>query len=121
VVREAPPERAQRVGGIAGAEPGLDIGDPEPGVQGQAAGAGQALGEGRHAARLLERVLRRDQPPHLVEAEPAQGLETDPVMALMGRIERAAEQPDPEAGLDGRDDGRGQAQPGLSEGVPLTA
>jgi hypothetical protein len=120
-VRKAPPERAERVGGIAGAEQGLDVGDPEAGVARQPARAGQALGKGRHALLLLERILGRDQPPDLVEAEPAQRLQADLEMTLMGRIERAAQQPDLEAGADGRDDGRGQAQPGLSDRVPLTA
>jgi hypothetical protein len=42
----------------------------------------------------FQRVLRRDEPPDFVELDAAQRLAADMEMALMGRIERAAEQPD---------------------------
>src|SRR4029453_8714804 len=53
-------------------------------------GGGQRL----HAVVGLERVLRRDQPPDFVQAEPLQRLEADMAMALVRGIERAAQKAD---------------------------
>src|SRR5260221_13277835 len=83
-----------RTRGVAGAEPRLDVGDLDARILRQRRGRGEALGERRHAAHRLQWVLRRDQPPHLIEREPSQRLAADMEMAAMGRIERAAEEPD---------------------------
>ena len=56
--------------------------------------AGDAGRQRLHAVVGLERVLRRDQPPHLVEPEPLQRLEADMAMALVRGIERAAQKAD---------------------------
>jgi hypothetical protein len=56
--------------------------------------AGDALAQRAHAGRGLERILRRDQPPDFIKAEALQRLAADMQMALMRRIERAAEQAD---------------------------
>ena len=41
---------------------------------------------------VFQRIARGDQPPHPVEIEPAQRFEADLAVAVMGGIERAAEQ-----------------------------
>src|SRR6185437_14293042 len=62
-----------------------------------AAGRGQALGEGRHALHGLQRILRRDQPPDIVEPEPLERQAAEMQMAGMRRVEGAAEQADARA------------------------
>ena len=53
-----------------------------------------ALGKRRQLARVLQRIAGRDDPPELVERQPAQRDLGDQRMAGMRRVERAAEQPD---------------------------
>ena len=48
----------------------------------------------RHAGDGLQWVLRRDQPPHLVEIEPFEGGQAQMQMTGVSRVERAAKQPD---------------------------
>ena len=107
VVRPHQPDKARigcplrqlpdRVGGVAGAELGLDVGDMDRGMMRHIAGTLHALGKRRHALHGLERVLRRYEPPHLVQFKPAHGHQADMPVALMGRVERAAEQADAQA------------------------
>src|SRR5882757_2031165 len=72
---KAPGQPPQRGGGVAGPEPRLEIGDLEAGVAGDGPGPGQPVAERRHPGHRLERVLRADQPPDLVEPEPRQSLQ----------------------------------------------
>ena len=102
MARKAPGQPPERGGGVAGAEPRLEIGDLEAGMTGDGLRPGQPLPERRHAVNRLQRVLRADQPPDLVEPEARQGLQADLAMALVGRVERPAEQPDAPAGTAGR-------------------
>jgi hypothetical protein len=92
---EAAPQFFQRVGRIARAEPRLDAGDLDAGVVGDLGGKRHALGERRHAGLVLQRILRRDEPPDLVEIEEMERQEADMPMPAMSGVERAAEQPDP--------------------------
>jgi hypothetical protein len=87
-------QRRNGVGGVAGAEPRFEVEDPDPRVAGQAGCLGAALLEAGHAALRLQRVLRRDQPPDLVEIEALQRFETDVAVTGMGRVEGAAEEAD---------------------------
>lgn len=64
-------------------------------MPGAGAGAGQALGQRRHPGGRLERVLRRDQPPDLVEGQTPQGLAAELQVPLVGRVEGATQQADP--------------------------
>ena len=57
----------------------------------------QAFFVRRHAALGFKRILRRYQPPQLIQSELFDGLETDMQMARMRRVEGAAEQADPAA------------------------
>ena len=80
--------------GGARAELLLEIGDDEARVARDLAGYLQALVIVAIAVGLLQRVLRRDQPPDPVETKPLQRVEGNGAMTVMRRIERAAEQAD---------------------------
>jgi hypothetical protein len=88
---KTPAECVQGFGSITGAELRLQIGDPDPRMTGQPRRTGQARGPGRHAVRRLQRVLRTDQPPHLVEGQGLHRLKTGVTMPLMRRVERSAQ------------------------------
>ncbi len=66
--------RPQRIDGVDGAEPAFDVGDAHPPVRRDAARRGESPFERGHLRRALQRVLRRDQPPHLVQRQPLQRL-----------------------------------------------
>jgi hypothetical protein len=84
----------ERVGSEMRAESRLEIEDADARITGDARRHGDALFKGPHAGGGLQRILRRDQPPDLVETKALQRLAADVQMALMRRVERAAEQPD---------------------------
>ena len=71
--REAPAQRPQRVGGVGRcrAAPRCRVTRMRRSAAATAVRLAQALLERRHAGRGLQRVLRRHQPPDLVELEPA--------------------------------------------------
>ena len=93
--RPATLKRRQRVGGEMRPESLLEIEHADAPIgRGQCLGAGETIGKLAHAGDRLQRILRRHQPPDLVEAEPLQRLAADMEMALMRRVERAAEQAD---------------------------
>src|SRR5262249_4971141 len=71
----------------------------------------------RHAAHRLQRVLRRDQPPDLVEVELLQGELADMKMPAMRRVERAAEEADPPRAAPGEEAGAGEE--GVAQVAPL--
>lgn len=76
------------------AKAALERHDLEPRVSRDGGGTRQPLLQARHAIAALQRVLRAHQPPDLVQSQTLQGLDADMAVALMGRIERAAQQPD---------------------------
>lgn len=92
---EAPLERGHGIDRIAGAQNRLHRGDPNPPIPDQRLGVTLSGGECGHAVVGFERVLRGNQPPDAVKPQPVQRLTADLHMALMGRIERAAEQAHP--------------------------
>src|SRR6185312_8977320 len=79
---------------IARAEPRLDVEHADAAIAGKLARRGETLGQGCHAAHRLQRVLRRHQPPDLVEVEALQRLAADMEMAFMRRVEGPAEKAD---------------------------
>jgi len=85
------------IDGEDGAEISFDIGYDEPRIIGNGAGGLHALGKRRHTIRCFQRILRRHHPPDLVEGEPVEGDTGDVPVAVVGGIERAAEQPDARA------------------------
>ena len=87
--------------GFAGCvdKPGLDIRYANPPVSGgERGGIAQALLEGRHVVPRFQRVLRRDQPPDLVQPKQRECRKADLAMPLMRRIERPAQQADAAGG-----------------------
>src|SRR3954453_15098290 len=85
--RKTPAQDLERVGGIGcRAEPGLDVGDPDTAVGGgDCRGMAQALVARGPADVRAQRVLRRPQPPDLIEIEPAQRQSADMQMPAMRR------------------------------------
>jgi hypothetical protein len=70
-------QSAQRVGGILRAELRFGVGNVNTRVRRRdLLGGVQPALVARHAVRVLERVLRRNQPPHLVQRQQLQGLLT---------------------------------------------
>lgn len=57
----------------------------------------EALCERCHASDVFQRILRRDQPPDLVEPELRQRQAADRAMAFVGRVEGAAQKSDAKA------------------------
>ena len=94
VARKAAGQRGERIGGIAGAEPALDVGDADAPVPGDGARAVEPARQLGHSGAGFQRVLRRHQPPHLVEREALERQERDVAVPVMRRIERPAEQTD---------------------------
>ena len=52
--------------------------------------------------RAFQRVLRRDEPPDPIQLQALQGIERHHVVAMVGRVERAAKQADALALAEGR-------------------
>jgi hypothetical protein len=76
------------------AKPRFEIEHLDAGMPGEASRDVDTPLEGGHAARRLQRVLRRHQPPDRVEIEALQRFEADVTVAFMGGVEGAAEQAD---------------------------
>ena len=84
------------------AEFALDIADDEAWMSRDAPYCLQSFFVIGIVAGILQRVLRRDEPPHPIELEPLQRIKRHGDMAAMRRVERAAEQPDALPGAEGR-------------------
>ena len=63
-------------------------------MAGNELGATKACCEWSHAIFRLERILRRHQPPYLVQFQELDGKQADVKMTLVGRIERAPQEAD---------------------------
>lgn len=94
VIRIEPRQLGERVGGIAGLHPLLDRGGTDRRMPRHRPRRCHARLERRHAGLVLERIAGRDHPPHFVQIERAQGMERQPPMPAMRRIERAPEKSD---------------------------
>ena len=93
----------------------FDVGDDEARVLRHGAGIGDARGIFSGFRGVLQRVLRRDEPPHPVELQPLQRVERHHVVAAMGGIEGPAKEADPLAIAEGR-----RADHGLIWPLPRT-
>ena len=91
-------QHLQRIYRVEGAGSRLDIEDPDVRMAGDRPRRLEPIGVRCHSLLRLQRILQRDQPPHLVELQETQRQKADVAMAFVCRVERAAEQPDPEAG-----------------------
>jgi hypothetical protein len=92
--REAFLQGRQSIRRVTAAERGLDIRNPDMRMLRDGGGLRQPFRERRHARDRLQRVLRRDQPPDLVQVQMLQRQIADVQMAAMGRVERPAQQAD---------------------------
>src|SRR5207248_3821071 len=88
-------EPAYGVDGETGALALLEIAGADSRLVGHAFRRGQPGFEGRHVLRsLLQRIARRNQPPHLIQPERAERLQADVAAPAVGGVERAAEETD---------------------------
>src|SRR5262245_10617774 len=104
-------EIADRLVGVMHADLGLEARDIDARVARQRARRRDTLGKRAQAARILERIARRHQPPDAVEAESAHADQAGGAMRLMRRIEGAAEQADAHAASVRRQNGHGLVWP----------
>ena len=86
---QARQQAGQRLGRIGRAELGLDAGDPDARMAGDGLGGGDAAGEVVGGRIGFQRVLRRDQPPDLIEAEALQRHQADRAGGRHGRGRRS--------------------------------
>ncbi len=106
---------ADGVDGVAHAQPGFRIGHDHARPPRHGAGRGHPPRQLRRRARL-QGIAWRDQPDHPVQPQPLQRRLGHMRMALVRRIEGAAEQPDPHAGLQAQAHVQG-AVPDAAEGL----
>src|SRR6185312_13763619 len=83
---------------VARAEISLEAGDIDARMTRQRRRRRHALGERREAARVLERIAGRHQPPYAIEPQPLEREQARGEMRPVRRIEGAAEQTDTHAG-----------------------
>ena len=108
-MRRAARQPEQSVVGVALADVGLDAGDDDARMGGDAAGLRHAFGERRQIGRPFQRIAGRRQPPDRVEPQAFQRDQAQQPMAGVGGIERTAEQANAVAGLAARQSGEGGA------------
>lgn len=94
MIAMAAAELAQRIDGVAGAETILDIGNADPRMPGHDSRAGHACGQGGHSRRRFKGILRRYEPPDLVQIQPSQGFQADMPVPVMRRVERSSQKAD---------------------------
>ena len=92
VTRMVSPDAVNSIDGISTAVASLAIAYADCWMARLALDGCIPLLEWGHACHGFQRILRRNQPPQFIQAKPVDGLTADMKMALMGRIERAAEQ-----------------------------
>ena len=88
-------QEAQSLPGVAETVALLEAGDLKPRVVHQLDGSRETIFERGELRAALERIAGRDQQPDLVERQTLQAFERDQPMALVRRVEAAAEQADP--------------------------
>lgn len=87
------PKLGKRGGGVPRSETRLDVGDLDSRMRRELPASRHPPLHRRGPCRL-ERIPRRDQPPHAVQTEALHRLSRDMLMAAVRRIEGAAEQTD---------------------------
>jgi len=95
--RKKPMQARERRPGMARTDRPLDPCGQDAAAIGDAARARQTIGEGRHAARGLQRIAGRDHEPDLIEPEAPTGKARDMAVPVMRRIEGATEHADTHA------------------------
>ena len=96
----SPPEKAgQRINGIAGAKPCLEIADRNSALTADQPARRTDAAMERGLGRFLERIAGANNPPHRMQPQPSKRLPGHVEMPLMWRIERAPQQPDSHGGF----------------------
>src|SRR5579872_1198991 len=103
--RRAASQIGDRIGGIAGADFGLEAGHGEPRIVRQSPRRRHAFSKARQPIVLFQRIAGRDEPPDAIETQALQRVERDDQMPLVWRIKRAAEEADPLTGAPMREVG----------------
>ena len=94
--RKQPAQRPQRVSRIARAQLALDRRRDDPAAIGDPARRGQPRGKRGHAVRFLQGIAGGNQQPNLVQPQPLQRDLRHMPVPFMRRVERAAEDADPQ-------------------------
>ncbi len=94
--REPSAQGAERVAREAGPQHALDVGRDDAAAVGDGPGAGETVGQRRHAVGGLQGIAGRDQQPDLVEPQARARHARDLQMTLVRRVERPPQQPDPD-------------------------
>lgn len=94
MLRKTPPQFHQRLRGKHRAELRLDPAHRDPRMPSHPSCGRHALRQRCHAPARLKRVLRRDEPPDVIEPQPLQGQQADMAVPAMGGVERAAQKAD---------------------------
>ena len=102
---------------------GLDAGGVDARVGGEFTRGANAGFERRELGMILQRVAGRDQQPNRIEIQPPEALLGDEPVALVDRVEAAAEQPDAEARAEGGQGGDvgGEGHAAARAATPLPA
>lgn len=88
-------QRGDRIRRELSSVPRFKVGNDDPRIGGcDGFGAGEPAVEGGHAFLRFQRILRRNEPPHLVQPQKAQRLFGNVQMPVVGGIERSAQQTD---------------------------
>ena len=92
--REAAFQRHQGIGGEPGAEAAFHVGDPDRRVADDRPRALHPFVQRQQGTAVLQRILRADQPPDLVQVQAFDRRQADEAVSLVRRVERSAEQAD---------------------------
>jgi hypothetical protein len=96
--RAAGPQPRYRIVGVSRLNDSFETRDIDARMPGKGARGCDPVGQRRKAARVLEGISRRDEPPNAVELEASQGQESGAEVRLVRRVKSSAEQADPHAG-----------------------
>ena len=87
-----------RIVGVSRLNDSFEARNVDAGMMREGACRGDSGGQRRQAARVLEGISGRDEPPDAVKLETLQGKKGGAEMSLVRRVESSAEQADPHAG-----------------------
>jgi hypothetical protein len=96
---KASAQRRERIGGVAGVQMALNIGGDDVAPIGNGGSTCQPRGKRLHAGLRLQWIARGNQQPHLIQAQALQRGAGNVQVAIMRRIEAAAQQADAHAAV----------------------
>jgi hypothetical protein len=81
-----------RIDSVPGADDSFETADVDARIVGDVERSARAFGKAVQPAGVLQRIARRQQPPHAIKLQALQRKQADGAMRRVRRIERAAEQ-----------------------------